>query len=220
MSTFTCEQPSSWDRCLESNGPSSFSSETSTSSDGPWLWGIWCVHVLLLSALCCTDSWLMLMQDLLYYMFSWFLAWFDAEYSMWCTCHNSSCYVLRSLVVCFWDTLVVVMHVFFFDIPFVPCWRDAHHACFCVILIGVFWLRVLVVEHILEPLLREGILPCMIETSSLLTTLNAVAYTTLTSGPGDVVPLGQTPLSAYVFMCYDFYVPLLYSMQMYSLMFL
>lgn len=37
MSTFLCEQPSSYDRRLEIDGVSSFSSETSTSSDGPWL---------------------------------------------------------------------------------------------------------------------------------------------------------------------------------------
>jgi len=111
----------------------------------------WC-RILFIT--CCHDSLLDLMQNL----------------SMWCNfCHNSLCYALISLVVCCWDTLVVIMHVFCFDIPFVPCWRDAHHACFCVILIGVFSLRVLVVEHLLEPLLCEGILPCMIETPSLCT---------------------------------------------------
>ena len=124
MSTFLCKQPSSCDWCLEIDGPSSFSSVTSTSSDGPWLWGIWCVHVLLLYALCCTDPWLMLMQDFVYYMLSWFLAWFDVESSMWCTGgNNSSCYALRSLVVCCWDTLVFAMHVSF--------WHR-----FCAMLVG------------------------------------------------------------------------------------
>ena len=138
-------------------------------------------------------------------MFSWFLTWCDAESSMWCTCcRDSSCYVWRSLVSCWWDTLVVVMYVF--EIPFLPCWQDVHHACFCVILIGVFWLGVLVVEHLLEPLLRERIFLVwswhhLLCTSPLLTALNAAAYTILTSGPGDVVPPGWTPLSTtYVFM--------------------
>ena len=169
MSTFLCKQPSSYDRRLEIDGVSSFSSETSTSSDGPWLWVIWCVHLLLLSALCCTDPWLMLMQDLVYYMLSWFLASCYAESFMWCTgCHKSLFYALRTLVVCCWDTLVVIMHVFCIDIPFVPCWQDAHHSCFCIILIGVFWLRIIVVEYLLEPLLREGIFPWMITTSYLV----------------------------------------------------
>lgn len=57
--------------------------------------------------------------------------WFDVESSIRCTCcHNSSCYVLKSRVVCCWDILVVIMHVFCFDIPFASSWRDAHHTCF------------------------------------------------------------------------------------------
>jgi len=40
-------------------------------------------------------------------------------------------------------------------------------------------------------------------TSTLLTTLNATAYTILTMGPEDVIPPGRTPLSTpYVFMCW------------------
>ena len=156
-------------QCLEIDGLSIFSSETSTSSNGPWCEVYGYCPCTSSFTLCCMDPWLILMQDLVYFMLSWFLASCYAKSSIWCTrCHKSSCYALRSLVVCCWDTLFVVMHVFCFDIPFVPCWRDAHHACFCVILIGVFWLRIPVVEYLLEPLLREGIFPCMIETSSLV----------------------------------------------------
>ena len=46
-STFWCEQPSSYDRLLEINGLSSFSSETSTSSNGP------CLCCMLLGYSCC-----------------------------------------------------------------------------------------------------------------------------------------------------------------------
>jgi len=169
MSTFLCKKPFLWYRCLESNGLSNFSNVTSTSSDGLWcdVYGYCPCNSSF--TLWCMDPWLILMQDLVYYMLSWFLTSCYAESFIWCNCfHNSLCYALKSLVVCCWDTLVVVMHVFCFNIPFVPCWRDAHHSCFCVILIGVLWLRVLVVEHLWKPLLCEGILPCMIKTSSLV----------------------------------------------------
>ena len=67
-----------------------------------------------------------------------------------------------------------------------------------------------------QPLLREGIFlvqqrkhhPC---TSSLLTALNAAAYTILTPRPGDVVPPGRTPLSMS-YVAHACYVPLIYSM--------
>ena len=70
-----------------------------------------------------------------------------------------------------------------------------------------------------QPLLREGIFlirqikhhPC---TSSLLTALNAAAYTILTPRPRDVVPPGGTLLSmSYVANAY--YVPLLYNMHLF-----
>ena len=60
------------------------------------------------------------------------------------------------------------MHLCWFDAESSPCWKDVHHACFCVILIGVLWLRVPVVEHLLKPLLCEGTFPSMIVTSSLV----------------------------------------------------
>ena len=93
------------------------STSSSTSLDGLWCEVYdYCLYTS--SYLCCTDPWLMLMQDLVYCMLSWFLAWFNVEYFIWCTCcHKSSFYALRSLVVCFWDTLVVVMHVLFWN-PF------------------------------------------------------------------------------------------------------
>lgn len=106
---------------------------------------------------------------------------------------------------CFWDTLVLIVHLFFFDIPFVPFWRDAHHACSCVILIGV-WLRVLVVENLLEPLLCEGLFPCMIETKNCCVHHFYWQHlmqrpTPPSLGPEDIVPPGQTLLTTtYVFM--------------------
>lgn len=128
----------SFNQCLEIDGLSNFNSETSTSSDGPWCEVYGYCPCISSFTLCCMDHWLILIQDLVFFMLSWFLPSCYAESSIWCTCyHNSSCYALRSLVVCCWDTLVVVMHVFCFDILFVSCWWDAHHACFCVILIGV-----------------------------------------------------------------------------------
>ena len=101
-----------------------------------------------------------LMWDLVYYLFTWFLL--DV---MW----NH-----------LWDVLVVMSHHVLFEIPLSLCWWDTHvspcmfalrsllcHVSgmliiimheFYVILIGVlFWLRVPVAEHLLAPLLREGI---------------------------------------------------------------
>ena len=103
-------------------------------------------------------------------------------------------------VVCCWDTLVVFMHVFASRSLLCHVGRMLIMHEFCVTLIGVFWLRVPVAEHLLEPLLREGIFPCMISTSPLctsplLTALNVVAYTILKPWPRDVVPPGRTPLS-------------------------
>lgn len=138
-------------------------------------------------------------------------------------CHDSSLDVMRNIlcdllpimtqhVMC-WDPLLcgdgillLSSCMFFIEIPFMPCWQDAHHACFCVILIGVFWLRIRVMKHFLEPLLREDIflvwswnhLLCI---SSLLTKLNVAHYTILTLGLGDVVPPRRTSLlMTYVFM--------------------
>jgi len=97
----------------------------------PLWWGILCVHVLLIYALCCIDPWLMIDAGSCYFMLSQFHASCYAESFIWCTfCHKSLCYALRSLIACCWDTLVVIMHVFCFYIPFVPCWHDVYHACF------------------------------------------------------------------------------------------
>lgn len=60
MSFFMCEQSSSCDRWCEIDASTSFSTLTPFSSDGPWWWGILCVHVLLICTLCCTDPWLMI----------------------------------------------------------------------------------------------------------------------------------------------------------------
>ena len=65
-------------------------------------------------------------------------------------------------------------------------------------------------EHLIEPLLSEGIFPCVIETlslcaSPLLTTFSAASYTILTQG--------------FVSCVDDCYVPLHYSLQLYSLRF-
>ena len=138
-------------------------------------------------------------------------------------CHDSSLDVMWNLlcdvlaimthhVMC-WDPLLcgegillLLSCMFFIEIAFIPCRRDAHHACFSVILIRVFWLRIRVVEHLLEPLLREGIFLVwswnhLFCTSSLLTKLNAAHYTIFTPGPREVVPPRWTLLSTtYVFM--------------------
>ena len=95
---------------------------------------------------------------------------------------------------------------------------------FCVILIWVFLTESSCSGTSLGATPTWGHFPCMITTSplctsSLLTTLNAVAYTILTLGLGDVIPLGWTLLSMLMFSCVDnFYVCLLFRMQMYSLM--
>jgi len=67
-------------------------------------------------------------------------------------CHDSSLDVMQNLLC---DVLVIMTHhvmcldpllcgdgiimlslcMFFIEIPFMPYWQDAHHACFCVILI-------------------------------------------------------------------------------------
>jgi len=107
-----------------------------------------------------------------------------------------------------WFLLDVSLCMLYFEIPFMPRWWDDHHA-------WVLW-------HTDRSLLTEGScsatslattpawgnFPCMIVTSSLcissiLTTLNAAAYTFLRAGPREVVPPGQTPLSmACAFMCW------------------
>ena len=73
--------------------------------------------------------------------------------------HDSLLYLMKNLLydvlvaithhVMLWDPLLYVAGIlllsssmFFFEIPLMPCWRDVHHACFYVLLIGVFWLRV------------------------------------------------------------------------------
>ena len=138
MSIFMCEQSSSCDRWCEVDVLANFSTLTTFSSGSPWWWGIWCAHVLLLFALCCIDPRLMIDVGSCYFMLSRFLASCYPESFIWCTfCHKYLWYAFRTLVACCWDTLDVIMHVFCFDILFVPCWRDAHHACFCITLIGV-----------------------------------------------------------------------------------
>lgn len=154
------------------------------------MWTMWFTvdcfheHLLLHMVICCE------VYDLFIYLFfmhyaAWILDWY------WCrilfiTCFHDSlldfmwnilCDVLVVIThhVMFWDPLLYVVGIlllsswmFCFDIPFVPCWQDAHHACFYVILIGVFWLRIPVVEYLLEPLLHGDIFPCMIAISSLV----------------------------------------------------
>lgn len=153
-------------------------------------------------------------------------AWCDAESPMWCTCcHDSSCCVLRSLCCMLMGYSCVAMHACF-EIPSMPCWWDAHHAWVLCHTDRSLLIESFVVEHLLEPLLREGIFFVwsrhrLLCTTSLLATLNEVAYTILRPGPRDVVPPRRTPLStSYVFMCSDYWhVPVLYNMHMYSLMF-
>ena len=207
MSTFMREQSFSCDRCCEIDDPNNLSSVTSTSSDGTWfeiydlfmyLFFIHCAaHILdscwcrILFITCCHDSLLDLMWnllcDVLVVIIHHVMLWDPLLYVVGILFLSSCMFVLTSLL-CHVGRMLI-MHVF------------------CVILIGFFWLRFLVVEHLLEPLMREGIFPCMIDTSSLWTSLvlialNATAYTILTPGPRNVVPPGRTPLStAYVLMC-------------------
>ena len=133
-----------------------------------------------------------------------FLMWHGIVYVMY-LCHDSSCHVLKSL-------FCMLMG-----------YSSCRHGClhwdpFYAILVGCS--SCMSLFHTDRSLLTKsscsgtslgatpawGNFPCMIATSllctsSLLTTLNAAAYTILTPGPGDVVPLGWTPLSmAYVFM--------------------
>ena len=134
----------------------------------PVVWGIWFFHLFLLYTLCCTNPWLMLMQDLVYYMLSWFIVWCDVEYSMWCTCyHDLSCYVLRSIVVFWWDIVVVIMHVLHWD----PCYAMLTGCSSCMFLCHTD--RSLLTESsntgtylIATP--ARGNFPCMIAASSLV----------------------------------------------------
>ena len=219
------EQSCDW--CREIDGPNNFNSFTSTSSDGPWLWGIWSVFMYFFCyELCYTDPYLMFDEGSFSLLVFIILAWCDAESSMWCTCcHDFSCYVLRSICC-------MLMGY--------SCYC---HSClnwdpFCAMLAGFSSCKSL--SHTDRSILTESSCsgtslgatptwahpPCMIATSSictssLLKTLNATTNTILTSGPGDVVPPGWTLLStAYVFyVADDWHVPLLYNMHMYSLMF-
>ena len=153
------------------------------------LFYVWCGIFFIT---CFHDSWLT-WRGIIYVMY--LLSWFFML-----------CFEIPLLYVA--GILMLSSCMFCIEIPFMPSWQDAHHTWVCVILIGVFCLRVPVVEHLLEPLLREGIFLVwywhhLLCTSSLLTTLNVATYTILTPGPRDVFPLGQTPLSmSCVFLCW------------------
>lgn len=101
-------------QCLEINGLSSFSRETSTFSDGLWcvVYGYCpCAYYF---TLCCMDPWLILRQDLIYYLLSWFLS------DLMCNLLYDVLAVITFHVM-LWDPLLYVAGILYF-ITF-------HHAC-------------------------------------------------------------------------------------------
>ena len=100
-------------------------------------------------------------------------------------CHDSLLDLMRNILcdvlaiithhVMFWDPLLYVVGIlllsscmFCFWNPFYAMLAWCSSCMFSCHTNRSFWLRVLVVEHLLEALLREGIFPCMIMTTSLV----------------------------------------------------
>jgi len=144
----------------EIDGTDSFSSLTSFSSDGLRMRGICSVFLYFFCcALCCTDPCLMFDVGSGFLLVFMIPAWCDTESFMGCTCcQDSSCFV--------WDPFVVMLmgysccrHVCLHWDPFYAMFARCSSSCMslCHTDRSPFWLRFPVMEHILEPLLREGI---------------------------------------------------------------
>jgi len=171
MSIFMCEQSSSCYWCYEIDASTSFSTLTAFTSNGPWWWGIWCVHVLLISALCCTDPWLMIDAG------SCLLHVVMIPCFMLCGIFLCDVISVITLYVMLWDPLLYVVGILLlsscmcFSLTSLLC----HVGGMRTMLVLCHTDKSLLIESsscgtsLLEPLLREGILPCMIKTSSLCT---------------------------------------------------
>ena len=103
------------------------------------------------------------------------------SFDLWQRADQTDSNMMQNLCVYFmWDVFIIDCYVCFdwypfvsmltgyscftmyvwIEIPLLPCWRDAlyYHTWNYFMLIGVFlWMRVLVVEHLMEPPLCEGI---------------------------------------------------------------
>ena len=114
-----------------------------------------------------------------------------------CNFYHGLCYVVSDLFVAMFARILLVTIEW-------DCHADK----------SPLWMSIRRSPGEVQPLLHEGIFlvrqrkhhPC---TSSLFTTLNAATYTILTQRPGDVVPLGRTPLSIS-YVANACYVPLIY----------
>lgn len=162
---------------------------------------------LFFHALCCTNPWLMFDEGSCLLLIFMIPAWCDAESSMWCTCcHDLSCYVLRSLC-CMLMGYSVCCHVCLHWDPFYAMLAGCSSCMSLCHTDRSILTKISCNGASLGAILAWGNFLCIIATSpictsSLLVALNAVSYTILTPGPGDVVPPRRTPLSMdYVFMC-------------------
>ena len=108
LTSSSSDGPRMWGLHREINGMNNFSSLTSSSSDSPRMWGICSVFMYLFCyALCCTNPCLMLDVGSYFLLIFMIPAWCDAESSVWCTCcHDSSCSIRDPFIVCWWDTHV------------------------------------------------------------------------------------------------------------------
>jgi len=151
------------------DGTNNFSSLTSASSDGPWLWDICSVFMYFLSyEFCCTDPCLMLDMGSCFLFFFMILAWCVVESSMRCTCfHDLSCYVLRSLCCMLMGYSCVTMHVVFWD-PFYAMLMVCSSCMSFVIMIWVLLTEISCSGTSLGATPTWGNFPCMIAMPSLM----------------------------------------------------
>jgi len=144
----------------EINGTTNFNNLTSFSLDGPWMRGICSVFMyFFLYALCCTNPYLVFEVGSCLLLVFMIPAWCDAE-SFVDVLVVMICHVLFEIPLLYVDGILMCCHVWLHWNPFYAMLEGCSLSS-CMSLCHTnripFWLRVPIAEHLLAPLLCEGI---------------------------------------------------------------